>query len=148
VHNSNRTVVWLAAWFVLGLPLTVFAQTGTTYTNSFATVIGPSNAVAAFTTTYIGPQTIKVGTLGLCTASCTIGPGGTCGGAGPVLTGCAGGTPLVLEAGGTDIDTLLVTQVTALQAPQPIPLSPWLPIASAIGLALLAFVRLSRRIRR
>jgi hypothetical protein len=151
MRNSCRIILRLAAWLVLGLPLAGFAQGTNTITTTVTTAsaIGPSNAVQVTTVMFVGPQTILTGALGLCTASCTIGPGGTCGVSRPVLTGCAGGTPFVIAPGGVDFDTLTLTQITAAQAtPQAVPLSPWVPMGSALGLALLAILWRLQRVRR
>lgn len=151
MYESYRTMLRLAACLVLGLPLTGLAQGGpgtntVTATCTTATAIGPTSAVGAFTTEYVGPQTIQVGTRGLCTASCTIGTGGTCGASGPLLTSCAGGTPFSIVAGGIDFDTLTLTQIMAAQAtPQAIPLGPWVPLGSALAMILLATVWQLRR---
>ena len=153
MYKSDRIVLRLAACLVLGLPLTGFTQgpgTNTvTATCSTATAIGPTSAVGVFTTEYVGPQTIEVGTLGLCSASCTIGPGGSCGPSGPVLSSCAGGTPFSIVPGGIDFDTLTLIQITAGQAtPQAVPLGPWVPLGSALAMILLAIVWQLRRRRR
>lgn len=138
MHRCYRCLLWLA----LCLPVSTGAQTPTntvTATNTTATALGPTSAVAVWTTAYIGPQTIQVGAFGLCTASCTIGTGGTCGASPPVLTGCAGGTPWPIAAGGVNYDTLVLTQIAVAQAtPQPVPLGPWLPLGSALAVFLLA----------
>ena len=148
MYKSYRIVLGLAACLVLGLPLTGFAQgTNTvTATASTATAIGPTSAVGVFSTAFVGPQTILTGTLGLCTASCTIGAGGTCGVSRPVLTSCAGGTPFPIVGGGIDVDTLTLTQITARQAtPQAVPLGPWVPLGSALTMLLLAVLWQRRR---
>lgn len=136
----------------------------TIVTNSTSSSVGATNAVYYFVTTTIGPQTIFFNALGLCTlqgppfANCTLGSGtGTAadpfsyscsGDTGPPVTGCTSGTAFVLAPGQVDINTDLHTEtIGAVFAAAPIPLDPWVPIGSALGVALLAVAWQLRRRR-
>jgi hypothetical protein len=133
MYRGHDIALWLPTWLVLGLPLVAFAET--TGTKSQATVVGPSNNVQIWTTPYHGPQTLLVGDLGFCAASCTIV---TCGDSRPVLTGCTGGEPFVVPPGSLNFDTLTLGQITATEHEQSI-WQRWLwiaaiPISALLGL--------------
>jgi uncharacterized protein (TIGR03382 family) len=154
MRNGVRVLVWLA----LLLPCAAFAQTNSSniVTNSTSSSVGATNAVYFFITTSIGPTTLYIGARGLCNLqgppfpSCTfIGGTGTAanpfnygcsGNSGPPVTGCSSGTPFILASGQTDINAHTDTQIAgpAGSVAAPIPLDPWVPIGSALGVALLA----------
>jgi hypothetical protein len=155
VRNLRRVVLWL----VLLLPISAFAQTNqTVFSNTTSSSVGATNAVFTGVTTYVGPQTIFVGARGVCTLqpppypNCTL-TGGTgtaadpllynCPGAGSIPTsGCAAGTPFTLAGGQVDIDLYQHTETAGAAGggavATPVPLDPWVPIGSALGVALLA----------
>ena len=162
MHNTYRIVLCL----FLVLPVTAFAQTNTTtFTSSASSEIIPGSTPSVYiaTTSYIGPQTIRTGSQTGCMltvspppAGCTLsGGGGTlsnpfayaCSSTLP-LTGCSGGTLFAIASGATDIDTFLLTVDPLPRTAQPVPLSPWVPLVSAIVVMLLLIVRRFRLARR
>ena len=107
-----------------------------------------------FVTTNFGPATIFINDRGLCTLegppfpSCTLS-GGTgapdspfdysCTGSGPPIANCTSGTPFTLAGGQVDIDVDTHTVTTgAVPAAASVLFNPWVPIGSALGVALLA----------
>jgi Cadherin-like beta sandwich domain len=97
------------------------AQTNTATISTASEVIpGATPSLYIWTTTYVGPQTVRVDAQTGCTATVTLPPsgcvpsGGTGTPADPLmysckvpLTGCTGGALLFIAAGGQDIDTFL-----------------------------------------
>jgi hypothetical protein len=154
--NSVRNYLSVVLWFALILlPVPVFAQTNATIvTNTSSSSLGATNAVFHVVTTRIGPATIFIGARGLCTFATPPVPScAPTSGTGTVadpfiygclytvpITNCALDTPFVLAAGQVDIDTYVHTQTVgaAGSVAAPIPLDPWVPIGSALGVALLA----------
>ena len=141
---------------MLLLPVAAVAQSNnqTVFSNSSSTSVGSANAVYVFVTTTVGPATIFINDRGLCTLegppfpSCTFS-GGTgapdspfdysCTGSGPPIANCTSGTPFTLAGGQVDIDVDTHTVTTgAVPAAASVPLNPWVPIGSALGVALLA----------
>ena len=158
----NRVLVPL--WVALLLPVVALAQSinQTVISNSTSSSVGSANAVYAFVTTTVGPATIFIDARGLCTlegppfAGCTFtgGTGApatpfdyTCTGGGPPVSNCTSGTPFVLAGGQVDVDldTHTVTAGATVPAVAPVPLNPWVPIGSALGVALLAVAWQLRR---
>ena len=163
MRNYLRILLWLA----LLLPIPAFAQVtnGTVFSNSTSSSVGATNVYFDFVTTYVGPQTIFIGVRGNCTLqgppfpNCTL-TGGTgtaaspyvyscSANSGPPITGCASGTAFVVAGGQLDIDVDAHTETIAAAGPvaAPIPLDPWVPIGSALGVALLAVAWQLRRRR-
>jgi uncharacterized protein (TIGR03382 family) len=153
-----RNYLRILLWFAFSLPCATFAQSNnvTNFSNSTSSSVGATNAVSAFATTTVGPQTIFINARGLCTLqgppfpTCTL-TGGTgtattpflyacTGNTGPPITGCSSGTPFILAGGQIDIDLDTHTETIGAAIPvgAPIPLDPWVPIGSALGVALLA----------
>ena len=153
--------------FLLWLPLSVLGapgpRTNTTFATSTSVGIGPTNATFVWITHTIGPAFISIGDFGTCTippgpypnANCTLNGGSgttadpfsfTC--ASPLaLSGCSlPGTPFVVAPGYDDFDGHTHTQRAAVAAlpAVPMPLGPWVPLGSAIGVALLALLWQSR----
>ncbi len=112
--------------------------------------------------TRIGPQTIHINDLGLCTLARPPYP--TCdppSGTGTVadpfvytcssipISNCTSGTTFALADGQVDIDFHLHTETAGavVSAAAPVPLNPWVPIGSALGVALLAVAWQLRRRR-
>jgi uncharacterized protein (TIGR03382 family) len=158
-HCNVRTHLRVLLWFSLLLPFAAIAQSNnqTVVSNSTSSSVGGTNAVYSFITTTVGPTTIYIGARGLCTLqgppfpSCTFSglgdgtPGnpfnyGCSGNTGPPVTGCSAGTPFIVAGGQVDIDIDVHTETIGAAGPiaAPIPLDPWVPIGSALGVALLA----------
>ncbi len=144
------------------LPLLAFGQSiqNTTVSTSTSSQTGPINAQYVLLEDTIGPQTISIGSRTGCTlvppptlANCnpTSGAGTTgdpyiCSTPPPstVVAGCNGGTTFIVLAGTVNVNvhTQTVSAVAAIpSAAQPVPLGPWVPIGSAIGVGLLALLR-------
>lgn len=162
MRNYLRILLCLALW----LPVAAFAQTTNTtnYSNSSSSSVGATNAVYDFVTTTVGPATAFIDDRGVCTLqgppfpNCTLGGGtGTAadpfqyacsGNTGPPITGCTSGTAFVLAGGQIDIDLDTHTEtIGSASVAAPIPLDPWVPIGSALGVALLAMAWQLRRRR-
>ena len=107
----------------------------------------------------VGPVTIMVGDLGTCalTLPYNCNPSSGTGTQAdpyscttpPVLTNCVSGTPWVIAAGGVDYDTRtdnFVPSTTPVTA-QPVPLSPWVPLASVAAVLLVMLVRRRQSLR-
>ena len=158
MHRRLRLVVLTAVW----LPLAAFAQGSatTTFSTSYATGFGSTNAIFHTTTSTIGPSTILIGERGTCSIpsgppypNCTLGGGSgttsdpfsySCTVA-PPLTGCTlPGQQFVVNVGTINFDTAIFSQTALVaQTPLPIPL-PWVPLGSAIAIMLLAVLRRQR----
>jgi uncharacterized protein (TIGR03382 family) len=152
VRNFLSSVLW----FAFSLPFATFAQNNTFVTSSTSSSAGAANAVYSFITDTVGPQTLFINARGLCTLqgppfpTCTLSGGtGTAatpflyscsGNTGPPISGCTSGTAFVLTPGqiDTNLDTHTETIGAAIPVGTPIPLDPWVPIGSALGVALLA----------
>ena len=156
MRSTCRVCIWIMLCLIGAFAGSVLAQPVNTTSTSAATEIIPGSPVYLFisTTTYIGPQTIRIGNQTGCIATapfpppaCTLTFGtGTLGdpfvyeGCKPALTGCAGGSVVSIVPGGEDIDTFVFSVVPSGQpsaATQPVPLSPWIPVASAFFVLLL-----------
>ena len=139
---------------LLVLPLSAMADTGpneTTYTQSTSTSIWNANAYGHYSraTANVGPQTMMVGDFGSCTLTLPYNCNPSFGTGTqadpyfcttpPVLTNCGSGTPWVIYGAGVNYDTRTDYFVPAVApAPmQPVPLSPWMPVGSALGAMLL-----------
>ena len=151
MRNFCRVVLW---WALL-LPVSAIAQSSnqTIFTNTTSASVGATNALFYSVSTRIGPQTIHINDLGLCTlapppyTTCDP-PSGTGTVADPFVrtcssipvSNCTSGTTFALASGQVDIDFHLHTETAGPVASvaTPVPLNPWVPIASAIGVALLA----------
>ena len=154
MRNHRSLILWLA----LLLPISVFAQGNnqTVFSNTTSASIGSTNAIFVSVSTYIGPQTIIINNLGLCTLApppypnCSLNSGtGTvadpfsysCNGAGSIpISSCTSGTAFTLAGGQVDIDVHTHTESAGPVGfvAVPVPLAPWVPIGSALGVALLA----------
>ncbi len=163
-----RRGVRVLAWFSLLLPVVAFAQGSnnqTVFSNSTSSSVGATNASYIFVSTIVGPKTIFINDRGLCTLqgppfpNCTLTGGSgaavdpfqySCpGNTGPPITACSSGTSFVLAGGqvDVDVDTHTVTAGATVPAVAPVPLNPWVPIGSALGVALLAIAWQLRRRR-
>ena len=153
-------------WFVSLLPLLVFGQSSNdTFTTSTSSQTGPINAQYLVLEDSIGPVTISVGNRIGCTlvpspnlANCnptggtgtTVDPYVCSNSPSRLVIGCSGGTSFIVLAGTTNLNvhTQTVSAVAATTGTaQPVPLGPWVPIGSAIGVGLLALRRHRRAAR-
>ena len=150
----KRALKLLGAVLMMALPLSAMADTGpneTTFTQTTSTSLWNAYGHYGSVAVYVGPRTIAVGSLGSCTLTLpyNCNPSSGTGTQAdpyfcvtpPVLTNCSGaGTPWVLAPGGEDVDTrtdYFVPAVTPVVTVAPVPLSPWVPIGSALGAMLL-----------
>ena len=161
----NRSVQLAASalvWVALALLSPAFGQTAnSTITSVFSTQIGTINAIYIWPEETMGPNNIVIGTLTGCTlvgappyAGCVLGGGSgtqadpfgySCSSPLP-LTGCSGGTPFTVLSGTNNINVHTHTVIAAATtAVQPIPLGPWVPIVSAAGVLLAAWLLRRRR---
>ena len=162
--NSMRIFCRVVLWWALLLPISAFAQgtNQTIFTNTTSASVGATNAIFGSVSTRIGPQTIHINDLGLCTLAPPPYP--TCdppSGTGTVadpfvytcssipISNCTSGTTFALAEGQVDIDFHLHTETAGavVSAAAPVPLNPWVPIGSALGVALLAVAWQLRRRR-
>jgi hypothetical protein len=148
-------MAYLLLWLAAALPLGVLAQSNTTTsTNTTSNSVWNASGWGTFVAVnvYIGPQTIAVGNLGTCTLTLPYNCAPSSGSGTqadpylcatpPVVTGCTSGTPFVIAPGGMNIDTHVyyLQPAAAPAAATPVPLSPWVPFASAIGALLVALL--------
>ncbi len=149
------------------LPLLAFGQgsSNSSVTTSTSSQTGPINAQYVVLEDTIGPQTIIIGSR----TGCTLVPPPTLANCNPtsgtgtpgdpyqclylptaVLVGCSGGTIYNVVAGTTNANAHVQTVSAVAATPgaaQPVPLGPWVPIGSAIGVGLLALLRQRRAAR-
>ena len=128
-----------------------------TFTSSTCTAYGVNGALTALSKLAVGPDTILIGDRGSCTLQPPAPGCGTgtiadpyhadCGNPMGVATSTAG-TPFEVVAGSTNIDTIIITltpvPISPVQPSPPVPLGPWLPLGSGLGILLLALLRLRR----
>ena len=159
----KRAMQLLAGLLVLVLPLSTMADTGsggTTFTNTTSTSRWNAYGQYVSVTPYVGPVAITVGDLGECnlTLPYSCNPSSGTGTQAdpyscttpPALINCGSGTPWVIAAGGVDYDTRtdnFVPTAAPITDAAPVPLSPWLPVGSALG-AMLVVLWMRRRTNR
>ena len=165
--HTARSIACALLGLVSLLPLLAFGQgtSNNTITTSTSSQTGPINALYVVSEDTIGPGTINIGSRSGCTlvppptlANCipTSGTGTTvdpyvCSNSpSRLVIGCSGGTSFIVLAGTTNLNvhTQTVSAVAATTGTaQPVPLGPWVPIGSAIGVGLLALRRHRRAAR-
>ena len=134
------SLLWLCVLFASGANAQPAACNGGVGGTSTQTVeysfAGPSNFIDAITEEIVGPQTVVTPASGLCTASCSIGPQGTCAAnVLPTMTNCSiASSTCSLGAGNTILRTSGFIQFVPLSARE-VPLLQWLPLL--IGALLL-----------
>ena len=127
------------------------SSTGNTFTYSFSSQQGALNARYLWISEAIGPMSIVIGSLSGCTlvgsppfAGCNPhGGSGTVddpfvfGCSAPLpLAGCTGGVPYTVFAEFVNLDIRTHTVVAAGAATAAVPIGPWVPIGSAVGVLL------------
>lgn len=166
MRTSRRPFVCLLACLISPFAASALAQPTNTTSESSATEIaaGATPSVYVWTTTYIGPQTIRIGAQTGCVASESLPPAGCTpsGGTGTrsdpfayscgaiPLSGCAGGSLLSIVPGGEDIDTFVFSVDPPLPPVevQAVPLSSWVPVLTAVLVLLCALIFWRRRATR
>ncbi len=141
------------------LPLPAFGAPVETGTISNSSQTGPFNALVILMEDVLGPGTIFIGdrtgcllvpppTLANCSPPSTPGyPYYSCSGT-FTLAGCGGGTQFEVLAGTTNVNVHSQTVVAvAPTATQPVPLSPWVPLASVAAVLLMMLVRRRQSLR-
>ena len=137
------------------LPTVALGQgsVNSTVTNSTCTAYGLTDTLLVQLEESIGPGTILVGDRG----SCTLQPPAPGCGTGtlsdpydaenpacsePVLASFTAGTPFDVVAGTTNLNINQVTFIptAAAQGSTPVPLGPWVPLGSGLGIVLLALL--------
>jgi hypothetical protein len=153
VLNAPRVTIIVIA-LTLGLPPLVCAQVWTEST-TMSHSTGPTNSTYVWSILRFVPATVITGDLGSCTLqsppypACVLVAGiGTP--ADPFFYNCSSaltvtdctlpGLPIDLLPSQRDINTHFPMQVAeAATLTQPVPLAPWVPIGSALVMALVAF---------
>jgi hypothetical protein len=162
LRTASRAIIVALLWLAGALPLLVFgATTNTTLTTSTSSQTGPINAYYVFLEDTIGPGTIFIGARSGCTlvpppsiANCN--PAGGSGTPGDpyqcsspplvVLTGCSGGTQFQVLAGTANLNVHTQSVIAVAAAPtQAVPLGPWVPVGSGVGVLLAALLWRRRR---
>jgi len=160
VLNAPRIIIAIA--LTLGLPPLAFSQVWTESTTTSHST-GPTNSTYAWSVRRFGPATVITGDVGSCTLQSPPYPAcalvaGTGMPADPfffscssalTVTGCTlPGVPIDLLPGQRDVNTHFHLQLAGAATPtQPVPLAPWVPVGSALVVALVAFAA-QRRARR
>ncbi len=151
MKNLHRTLLCLA----LCLPTVALGQGGsnTTITNSTCTAYGLTDTPLVLLEETMGPGTILIGDRGSCTLQPPVPGCGTgtvsdpydaenpaCSGA--VVASFTAGTPFEVLAGTNNINVNTVTFIptAAAQRSTPVPLGPWVPLGSGLGIVLLALL--------
>ena len=148
-----RRFVWCLAFLFPSVVLGQTNYTTLTFCTAYAKTDGEDLTVLE---DYFGPATVQVGDRGYCTLqppSSTCGSGTisdpydpACGNPLGIASYTEPGTPFDVEAGNNAINVVTISLVAtpSAQGSTPVPLGPWVPLGSGLGIALLALLWWSR----